>query len=137
MSRTIKLEDKKIILDAAGDPIMIQDTDKLLQDFENLVRIPLGRHNFHANLGTRIEDLIGLPYSNEVIKNFVKNELNSIVSQLSQLQGIQATYQAVSSAELIKELENVEITDLSPYSITFAATIRSQVEEEVRIIENF
>jgi hypothetical protein len=135
LSRTIKLDNKKIALDSTGNPVLIQDHEKLLQDFAILVHIPLGRHYFHTNLGTRIESLIGKPLNPDGIQSLLNNEIQEVARQLQVLQSIQTIYQPISYAEALKETKDVEITDIGVSFLSFKVVIVSQSGEERRVNE--
>jgi len=129
------LVNNDIYLDQTGNPILIADEDKLVQDFSNIIRIPLGFHFAHPELGTRINSLIGQPYSQEGIKGLVENELNNAVQQLSSLQYLQSKYQSISYAESIDSVKNLEIYEYTMFSISFTCELYAKSGEERRINE--
>lgn len=103
-----------VVFDSIGRIVMLTDVSKLVQDVLKILFTDI--NYFYTDYGTQLNELIGT--------NLGKNQTVSVLSQrvadslayLQFLQTQQATYQQLSSDEMIKEVLTLNVNYL--YEIT-------------------
>lgn len=116
-----------ILLDAVGRPITLSGIAKLEQDILKILVTSI--NYFYPAYGTQIEEMVGISANLITIKSNLQTEVVNALNYLQYLQTSQAKYQIVDAAEMIGNIQSVQVdylydVTLKPSDLTsFAITI--------------
>ena len=95
-----------------GDLLTVRDEKLLMQNVEKFTVTRTGSNSFHAFVGTGLVGLIGSKITNaEFLNSQIKSEETRTLQKLQELQTTyQATGRTVTKGELLKSVENIQVT---------------------------
>jgi phage baseplate assembly protein W len=111
MSFDIQITDSgDLQVKADGTMRTVTDTPKLRQDILKIILTSLGSNKFHPWYGCAVSNSsIGQSYPDNLRFSDMQTSIKQSLDRLKTLQMSQATGQSVSLAELIAEVESVEV----------------------------
>jgi len=111
MSFDLKLYQGDFLLDSAGRPVRVIESQKLTQDVLKIILTEKGSNPYHPRYGSYVHaHAVGQSFSNSfIIKNKVYDSVDQAVQYLQQLQDQQRLTQRVDPAELILAIEDSHV----------------------------
>ena len=111
---------------------------KLRQDCVKAIITSLGSNIFHPWVGTSIESIIGLKYS-ETLTLELKREFGNVLSNLRNIQIQQSTYQTVTPDELLASVDDITIAfaDYDPTLLLIEIIITSGSGQTIAVSQAF
>lgn len=110
MSFDLELINGDLQIKADGSLRTITDTPKLRQDILKIILTTLGSNQFHPWYGCSISNSsIGRNYPDGLLFSDIQTSIKQSLDRLKTLQMSQASGQSVSLAEMISEVESVEV----------------------------
>lgn len=123
MSYDLRLRDGDLELSASGDFDRMTDTEKLAQDILKILHTSLGDDPFNRSYGSLLTeaDIGRIPDAN-VVAAKAEEAIISSITQLQQQQSRQETFQTLTDAEKVIEIETVQVerdsVDPRQYNVT-------------------
>lgn len=123
MSFDLRLRDGDVQIGSSGDLDRIIDTEKLAQDVLKILHTRLGDDPFNPSIGSLLtENDIGTIPDVDVITVKAEEAIFNSITQLQQQQSRQETFQTVTDAEKVVDIEAVEVerdsVDPRQYNVT-------------------
>lgn len=110
MSFDLEIINGDLQIKSDGTVRVVSDTLKLRQDILKIITTALGSNKFHSWYGCAISDsLIGRNYPDNLLFSEIQTSILQSLQRLKELQISQSSAQNVSLAEMIAEIERVEI----------------------------
>jgi phage baseplate assembly protein W len=110
MSFDLEIIDGDLQIKADGSMRIVTDTPKLRQDLLKIVLTGLGSNKFHPWYGCSVTDSsIGSSYPDNLLFSDIQTSIMQSLDRLKTLQMSQASAQSVSLAEMIAQVEGVEV----------------------------
>lgn len=110
MSFDLEILNSDLNIKSDGTVRIVSDTPKLRQDILKIIVTSLGSNKFHPWYGCAISDsLIGSAYPDNLIFSEIRTSIYQSLDRLKTLQSAQASGQVVSLAEMIAEIDTIEV----------------------------
>lgn len=124
MSQTLRLDSKHIEIDATGNPILIGNHEKLLQDLQTIVLTPLRGHFAHADFGCELENMIVMPLDDNAEAR-MQWAIEEAAARLQDLQRVQSRYQPVTTGEVLQQVDDItaSLVEDKPTGIIVAVSV--------------
>lgn len=110
MSFDLEITNGDLSIKADGTMRTVTDTPKLRQDILKIILTTLGSNKFHPWYGCSVSNsAIGRNYPDNLLFSEIQTSIKQSLDRLKTLQMAQASGQTVSLAEMIAEVESVEV----------------------------
>jgi len=130
MSFDLKILNGDLAIGSNSDLDTVQDTDKLIQDILKMLLTPVGSNLFFPWYGSLLSaSVIGSPLDQEFIYNTARSQIEDSLRILQNLQKQQATWQKVTSSELLAAIKEVyverNVVDPTYYLVTVSVLTKN------------
>ena len=113
MSYDLQLTGGDITFGSDGNPMIVQNTDKLAQDVSKIVLTPLGSDPGNVQYGTKLRGILGKSMDFSTIQGIIANTVSQALAFLQSLQAAQTTVQAMTYPELIDHVDAIAVIPTS------------------------
>lgn len=137
MSRDLQILNGDVVLNGAGDLVLIEKHEKLAQDALKIIFTEQSSNKYHPEYGSLLGEInIGQPQSRQWIEgNLIEASIQNALIQLGKYQAEQITFQDTTPEELLFSVERVAIEPdaVEPRQFNIAVTISSQALQTVEV----
>jgi len=113
MSFDLKLQDGDINFGADGNPIIVEDKEKLAQDIAKILLTRRGSDLGSVQYGTDLQNVLGQTFDFNILQSLIAKSVTEAMNFLQSLQLVQGTKQELTFEEVIGSIDAVSVSQTS------------------------